>query len=72
MTAVRKQHVTVPQSEYLRVMQDVGLGSVVLEDIAEHLGVSPTTARRKLDGLVAQGKVAVEPGHNRAYRLVER
>lgn len=50
----RKPHVYVDESEYLRVIREVGIFH--LEDIASYLNVSSSTARRKLDGLVVQGK----------------
>lgn len=65
----RKPHVRVPQNEYLRVLAEVG-GTAILDDIAEHLDVSTATARRALDGLAHQGKVAVQSGRNRAYALL--
>lgn len=74
----RKPHVTVPQDSYLKVMADIAHGGgagVYLPDIAAYLGVHEATARRKLDGLVAQGKLNVTPGvrgpegHPRYYTL---
>lgn len=69
MTA-RKKHVKVDQDEYLRVMKEVGLPFVILEDIAEHLNVSEGTARAKLDGLVFQGKIRRGPRPS-SYELVK-
>lgn len=66
----RKRHVVVPQERYLEVLDEVD-GAAWLDDIAEFLNVHPGTARRKLDGLVAQGKVTVERSSmgSRVYRL---
>lgn len=52
----RKPHVHVEQDRYLDVIDEVG-GEALLEDIAQFFDVSETTARRNLDGLVAQGKL---------------
>jgi predicted ArsR family transcriptional regulator len=67
----RKPHVRVSQDRYLEVLDEVE-GTAWLDDIAEFLNVHPSTARRKLDGLVAQGKVTVERSSmgSLVYRLV--
>jgi hypothetical protein len=52
----RKPHVHVDQGHYLDVIDEVG-GEALLEDVAAYFDVSFTTARRNLDGLVAQGKL---------------
>ena len=58
MTTDRKPHVRVPQHEYLTALREVGGG--LLDDIAEHFDVSDATARRMLDGLVAQDALTVQ------------
>jgi hypothetical protein len=67
----RKPHVLVPQDRYLEVLREVG-GSALLNDIARFFDVSQATARRKLDGLVMQGKVRVAgEGSRREYAVAE-
>jgi predicted ArsR family transcriptional regulator len=56
----RKKHVQVSQDAILAALQETGGGE--LPTIAQYFDVSETTARRKLDGLVYQGKLKVEPG----------
>lgn len=60
----RKQHVKVEQYAYLALLARHPEGGK-LHAIAECLGVSTTTARRKLDGLKAQGKVTKGYGADR-------
>lgn len=50
---IRKRHVYVPQDAYAAALLEVGAGE--LADFAEHFDVSLSSARRNLDGLVAQG-----------------
>lgn len=59
----------VAQAAYLEALHEVG-GSAALADIAEHFGEAEGTARRKLDGLVRQGKLVVHPGRLRTYEVV--
>lgn len=68
----RKPHKRVDQSEYLRVLGEVGVARC--DDIAEHFDVSPATAKRQLDGLAHQGKVRIAGGasHGAEYELVTR
>jgi DNA-binding IclR family transcriptional regulator len=65
----RKQHVKVEQAAYLALLVNYPEGGK-LHAIAECLGVSTTTARRKLDGLKAQGKVTKDYGVDR-WKLTE-
>ena len=58
----RKRHVDVPQERFLEVLQEVG--DAPLDHVAEYLNVSESTARRKLDGLVVQGKLSVYSGRH--------
>lgn len=60
----RKHHVRVPQHAYLEAAREVGEASV--DGFAKHLGVSTVTARRRLDGLVAQGLLERRPNGRRA------
>lgn len=58
----RKQHVQVAQHYYLGYITDYG--PTTREELAAAFDVNDGTAKRKLDGLVAQGKlVIVEEGH---------
>jgi hypothetical protein len=59
----RKQHRRVPQNRYLKVLRDLGMPARC-DDMAEFLDVSPTTAKRNLDGLVYQGKVRLVSGRS--------
>lgn len=52
---LRKPHVRVPQQMYLDFLRENGSHS--LADLASIFDVSEATARRKLDGLIHQGKV---------------
>ena len=62
----RKPQAHYPSQErYLEVIKEVD-GATWLADIAEYFDVSEATARRKLDGLVAQGKL-VKPHPRVAY-----
>lgn len=61
----RKPYVHVAHEQYMTAMREVG--EAVVEDIAEHFNVSEASARRKLDGLVAQGKLTVRSGRLRTY-----
>ena len=61
----RKQHVHVDQERYVYVLGEVGAAR--LDDIAGHLNVSEATARRKLDGLVAQGRARLLSERPREY-----
>lgn len=61
----RKQHVKVEQDAYLALLATHPAEGGKLHVIAECLGVSTTTARRKLDGLKAQGKVTKDYGADR-------
>jgi predicted ArsR family transcriptional regulator len=67
----RKPHVHVDQEEYVTVLDEVG-GAARLDDIAEHFDVSEATARRKLDGLVAQRRVKLLRERPREYGLTAR
>jgi DNA-binding MarR family transcriptional regulator len=49
------------QSDVLATVAEVG--SARLDDLAEYLGWHWHTVRRSADGLVAQGKLTVLPGH---------
>lgn len=72
---MRKPHVVVPQEEYLEVHKELNKWWLTLEEIALHFDVSQSAARRKLDGLVYQGRMQVEPGTAwtpRQYVLVEQ
>lgn len=70
----RKPHVHVAQDTLLEAVREVGSGE--LPTIAEAFSLSEATARRKLDGLVSQGKLRVHPGaagpgyHPRCYEVV--
>jgi DeoR/GlpR family transcriptional regulator of sugar metabolism len=55
-TTTRKPHVKVEQHYYLDFLRDYGSHS--LYDLATTFDVSETTAKRKLDGLIGQGKVS--------------
>jgi predicted ArsR family transcriptional regulator len=61
----RKAHVHVEPERYVEVLAEVG--SARLDDLAEHLNVSTTTARRRLDGLVARGLVRLLRDRPREY-----
>jgi len=67
----RKAHRHVDQDRYLEVLHDLETGAGELDDFAEHFDVSPATARRKLDGLFAQGLAERLPARGRGplYRL---
>lgn len=68
----RKPPVVVDQTTYLRVIKELhkaGEPWVVMADLSEHLNVTEPTARRRLDGLVAQDILEVRPGHLRSYRV---
>lgn len=60
-TQVTGRRRRVPQERYLWLLAEVG-GSAPLDEVAEYLGVSQATARRKLDGLAAQGLAERWPG----------
>ena len=65
----RKPHRHVTQAQIVEALAEVG-GSAVLDDVAEHFDVSTMTARRNLDGLVAQGRARVLCGPGpREYAL---
>lgn len=51
----RKQHTRIPQDAYLDYLKEHGSHS--LWDLAIVFDVSEVTARRKLNGLIYQGKV---------------
>lgn len=67
---MRKRHVRSDQDEILAAITEVcaegGVG--FLPDVAEHFGISEATARRQLDGLVAQGKLVLAAGHGNPTR----
>lgn len=74
---MRKTHVQVPQSAYLDLLKTIHHKGeprwCVLDDLAIYFGVHVGTARRKLDGLVAQGKVEAKSNRGRGpkeYRYV--
>lgn len=57
----RKAHVLVPQDKYLTLLE--GRRFITVARAAEVLDVSEATARRQLDGLVAQGRLVwTDPG----------
>lgn len=60
----RKQHVRVEQHYYLDYLADYGPASVT--ELAAAFDVSVSTAERKLEGLVSQGKVVVDLEHGGA------
>lgn len=60
----RKRYVRVPQAMYLEAALEVG--EAPADAFAEHFGVSSVTARRMLDGLVAQGLLERRPNGARA------
>lgn len=55
----RKPHTRVPQHDYLVHLE--AHGPTTLRSLAHALDVSETTARRNLDGLLYQHRVALEP-----------
>jgi DNA-binding IclR family transcriptional regulator len=63
----RKAHVRVPQAAYLEAAG--ALGAQPVDVYATRFGVSSVTARRNLDGLVAQGLLERRPNgkHARTY-----
>jgi predicted ArsR family transcriptional regulator len=63
--ATRKRHVRVDPEKYVYVLDEVAAAR--LDDIAEHLSVSEATARRRLDGLVAQGRIRLLHERPREY-----
>lgn len=56
----RKPHVQVEQTAILAWLDEQR--TATLREIAEHFDISAHSARRKADGLVAQGKLTVEVG----------
>lgn len=64
----RKPHVRVPQSAYLEAAH-ADLAGQPVDVYATRFGVSSGTARRNLDGLVAQGLLERRPRgrHARTY-----
>jgi DeoR/GlpR family transcriptional regulator of sugar metabolism len=68
--APRKPSVRVSQEELLAFIEARSAAS--LWTVIEAFDIVETTARRKLDGLVYQGKLTVQPGtahRERVYRV---
>jgi predicted ArsR family transcriptional regulator len=64
----RKPHVSVDSDRIIELIEAVSV-PVDVTDVAEHFGISLASARRKLDGGVARGKLIQDKYDEEGHRL---